>query len=185
MRKPPNIVCEFLKNTLYVFLLILLFARCGLYGEVGGEDLNIQGALPELLPGEWVYIQSGSSVPAERYVIETDKIQYGYGGGNSETDYKGKIEYVSNYSADSGVIIIQYAENGRPSYPGYNGNSFTAVYYRNLKKDTAQIANVIKLGGINCADTATLEEAVRKFTRLQMGNYVDWGVVQPQTRVNK
>ena len=167
------------------FLLALFFAGCELYGKIGGDDVNIQGALPELIRGEWIYIQPGSSVPAERYIIEGDTLQYGYGGGTHDTNYKGKIEFVSNFSRDSGVIVILYTET--PSYDKYNGNPFTAVYYRNMKKDTIQLANVINLANLDdeksCADTKTLEEAVLKFTRLKMSNYVNWANAQPQTRV--
>jgi hypothetical protein len=163
-----------------VFPLLLILAGCELYGRIGGDGANIQGTLPELLRGEWVYTPPGSGAPAERYFIEGDTIWYN-GGGYSEYDYEGTIEFVSNYSADSGVIIIEYAR--RPSYFNYNDNPFTAIYYKNLKKDTVQMANVIKLGGNNCADTITLDEAIQKFTRLQTANFVDWSVVQPQTRV--
>ena len=94
------------KNFPGLFLLLLLLAGCDLYGKVGGVNANIQGALPELLRGEWAYTPPGSSVPSERYVIEGDTVEYGYGGGESEYDYKGNIRFVSNYNADSGVIII-------------------------------------------------------------------------------
>ena len=178
-----------LLKTLYVFfakisrgfLLLLLLASCELYGKVGGDYVNIQGGLPALLQGEWTYTPPGSSVPSEKYVIEGDTIQYGYGGGESDTNYKGDIRFVSNYSADSGIIIIEYTE--RPYYPGYNGNSFFGIYYRNLKSNTVQLANSIEPDLVSAPDTATLEEAIGKFTRLKMGIYVDWGVVQPQTRV--
>ena len=167
---------------------LLLLAGCELYGKVGGNDTNIQGALPELLKGEWIYIQPGASVPAERYIFEGNTIQYGYGassegGAESEFDYKGDICFVSNYSADSGIVIIEYTEP--PYYTGHNGNSFFGIYYRNLKRDTVQLANAINPDHSTAPDTATLDEAIEKFTRLKMGNYVDWGVVQSQTRVRK
>ena len=162
-------------------LTLLLLSGCELYGKIGGDDINIQGALPELLRGEWVYTPPGSDVPSERYVIEEDTIQYGYGGGDSDTDYKGTVRFVSNYSSTSGVIIIEYTEP--PYYEKYNGYSFFGIYFRNLKNDTVQLANAINLGDMSSPDTATLEEAVEKFTRFKMGNYVDWGVVQPQKRV--
>ena len=162
-------------------LLLLLITGCELYGKVGGIDINIQGALPELLRGEWVYVQPGMSTPAERYIIEGNTIQYGYGGGESETNYKGEIRFVSNYSADSGVIIIEYTE--RPYYEAYNGYSFFGIYYRNLKRNSVQLANAINPDLSSAPDTATLEEAIVKFTRLNMGSYVNWGVVQPQRRV--
>jgi len=164
------------------FLLLLLLAGCDLYGKVGIDDTNIEGALPELLVGEWVYIPPGSALPSEKYIMEEDTIQYGYGGGESPYDFKGSIRFVSNYSKNSGLIIIEYTES--PYYQGHNANSFSAVYYRNLSNNTVQLANVIDLAdGYSSADTTTLEEAVEKFTRLKMGNHVDWSVVQPQRRV--
>ena len=181
-----NHTFTFLKVILLNFLLLLFLSNCELYGKVGGADINFQGALPELLRGEWVYIQPGSSAPAERYIIEANTIEYGYGSSSegsteSDTNYKGTIRFVSNYSTDSGVIIIEYTE--RPHYALYNGNSFFGIYYRNLKRDTVQLANAINPDHQSAPDTATLEEAIEKFTRLNMGSYVDWGVVMPQKRV--
>lgn len=175
---PKEYFCLFV-----VINFLLLLNACELYGKVGGDDTNIQGALPELLRGEWVYTQPGSSTPAERYVVEETTLQYGYGGGESETNYKGNIRFVSNYSGDSGIIIIEYTE--RPYYPKYNGKSFFGIYYRNLTYDTVQLANATNLIDYYSPDTETLEEAIGKFTRLKMGSYVDWGVVQPQKRVQK
>jgi len=176
-KKPIKLLCSFFSLGL---LLLLSFSGCELYGKIGEDDANIQGALPELLRGEWIFIQPGMSTPAERYIIANDTIQYiGYADG--DTNYKGEIRFVSNYSTNSGVIIIEYTES--PSYDGYNGNSFFGIYYRNLKRDTVQLANAISPDHSSAPDTATLEEAVGKFTRLNMGSYVDWSVVQPQKRV--
>jgi hypothetical protein len=172
---------SFLKNISMPFLLFLLLAGCDLYGKVGGADTNTEGALPSLLRGEWVYIQPGSSTPAERYVIDNDTLQYGYGNGESDYDFKGNIRFVSNYNATSGVIIIEYTQ--KPSYPLYNDNSFFGIYYRSLATNTVQLANSINLYDLSAPDTATLEEAIGKFTRINMSNYVGWGNVQPQRRV--
>ena len=161
-------------------LIALLLAGCELYGKVGDDDVNKPGTLPELLRAEWVYTPPGSPTPSERYNIDEDTVQYGYGGGESDMDYEGNIRFVSNYSADSGVIIIEYTVP--PSYPKYNGNSYFGIYYKNLTNDTVQLANPIN-ADYSSPDTETLEEAIRKFTRGKMGNYVDWGVVQPQKRV--
>ena len=178
MRKSVKTLYEFFLKTFPAFLLVLFFAGCNLYGKVGEDDVT-QGALPELLRGEWVYIQPGLSVPAERFTIEGDIIQYDdYSGG--DFSYKGKIELVSNFNEDSGVIIIQYTNP--PSYPLYNGNSFFGIYYRNLGSNSVQLANSIN-PDYSAPDTATLEEAIQKFTLFNMGDYVNWGVVQPQTRV--
>ncbi|MCL2175166.1 MAG: hypothetical protein FWB73_03880 [Treponema sp.] len=191
--RKKNVASRFLILTLLFLTLIL--SCCEPYGKIGGSDENIQGALPPLLRGEWVFIQPGLSTPAERYLIEENTIHYGYGsssegrtendGAESEFDFKGTIHFVSNFSSNSGVIIIEYFDSHHPSYAGYNGNLFFAVYYRNLKNDTVQLANAINLADLSAPDTATLEEAIAKFTRMKMGSFVDWGVVQHQSRVRQ
>ena len=173
-----------IKYSLTALLILLFLSGCELYGKIGGADTNIQGSLPALLRGEWIYIQPGLSTPAERYVIEEDIIQYGFGGGKSEYDYKGDIRFVSNYSANSGVIIIEYIDTQRPNYAGYNGNSFFGIYYRNLSKNTVQLANAIRLTDMSSPDTATLDEAIGKFTLSNRGTLVNWSNAQYQSRVN-
>jgi hypothetical protein len=164
------------------FAVILLFSRCELYGKVGGDDTNIEGALPYRLQGEWAYIPPGSERASEVYTITADTIRYGYAGDNNiGTNFKGNIRFVSNFSGDSGVIIIEYTE--KPSYALYNGLPFFAIYYRNLNAGWVQLANAINPDLQSAPDTASLEEAVAKFTRMTMGNYVNWAVVQPQRRI--
>ena len=166
-------------------LLFLLFITgCDLYGEAGEDDINVSGTLPETLVGEWIF--PVVEFPSERYLIDAGAVQYGYGGSSegateSVYDYKGNIRFVSNYSDTSGVIIVEYTD--RPSYSKYNGNSFFAIYYQNLKSETVQLANAINLSDLSAPDTETLEEAVEKFTLFKMGKFVNWGHVQPQTRV--
>ena len=165
-------------------MFLLFLAGCDLYGKLGLDDTNIPGSLPDRLLGEWVFPASGMA--AERYLIKKTganeyTIQYGYGGGASPFDFKGIIRFVSNYNDSTGVIIIEYTE--QPSYPLYNGNSFLGIYYQKLRENTVQLANAINLGNYGSPDTAALDEAIEKFTRFKMRNFVDWGVVQPQTRV--
>jgi hypothetical protein len=160
----------------------LVFSRCELYGKTGGDDTNIEGALPYLLQGDWAYIPPHSERASEVYTITADAVDYGYAGDdNTGTNFKGKIRFVSNYSSTSGVIIIEYTE--KPAYPLYNGLSFFAIYYRNLNAAWVQLANAINPDRQSAPDTATLEEAVAKFTRMNTGTYVDWSVVQPQQRI--
>jgi len=174
-----------IKYLFAILLILLLFPGCELYGKIGTNDANIQGALPALLRGEWVFIQTGLTIPAERYLIGENIVQYGYGAGESEYDYKGDIRFVSNYSANSGVIIIEYIDAERPAYAGYNGNSFFGIYYRNLSNSTVQVANAIRLTDLSSPDTATLEEAIEKFTLANRGTFVNWSNVQYQNRVKQ
>jgi hypothetical protein len=170
-----------------LFAVIIFFSGCELYGTIGVDDVNKEGALPAMLVGKWAYTQPGSSVPAEIYTIaDTGIIKYGYGSDSSPTDYRGTIVFVSNYSSDSGVMIIEYVDpGGKPTYTEYNGKPFTAVYYRKLHSTWVQLANVTVLPAppVVCADVDSLEEAIAKFTRMKTGLYVDWSIVQPQTRI--
>jgi hypothetical protein len=166
----------------FAFAVIILFPCCELYGTVGGDDTNIEGALPSLLQGEWAYVPpSGNS--SEGYIINEDNIEYVYyGTDNIGADFKGKVVFVSNYSSTSGLIIIQYTVP--PTYSSYNDDLlFCATYYRNLRSQSVQLANATTLPYNTCPDTATLEEAIAKFTRMTIGNYVNWSIVMPQTRI--
>ncbi|MDR2742567.1 MAG: hypothetical protein LBB98_10490 [Treponema sp.] len=169
----------------FAFAVVLFLPGCELYGKVGGDGANIPGSLPFLLRGRWVYIQPGNTVPAEQYTITDTSITYGYAGSPSVFDYTGTIAFVSNYSSNSGVIIVRYDPGKKPSYDLYNGGDFGAVYYRNAQADSIQLANAINLSGMSAPDTNTLEEAVKKFTRTAMGAYINWGNVQPQRRIGE
>ena len=108
--------------TALVFLAITL-AGCSLDED---DDGNIYG--------KWE-TQFG-----DIYVIEEINFTYvsdwGFG-------YSGRIGFSSEFTANSGVLIIEYTVP--PTYDGYNNNPFTAVYYRNLTGSTVQLANVINL----------------------------------------
>jgi len=161
-------------------LVLALLASCGdLYGKIGGDDINIPGTLPQSLVGQWVFPATGT--PAERYIIDSEAgtLQYIDYSGNG-FGFKGYIRFVSNFSSTSGIIIIEYSE---PPLDWGGINHFFGIYYRNITGNTVQLANTFDLTNRITPDTATLDEATRRFTRGRMGRYVDWGVVQPQWRV--
>jgi hypothetical protein len=169
---------------LYITLVIaavLFFSRCELYGKPGSGDTLTEGALPAGLLGRWAFPLAEPH--SELYTITAGSVEYGYGDGASPMDYKGAIRFVSNFSAVSGVIIIEYEAGRKPSYELHNGNDFFAVYYNDLHEDWLRLANAINPDGWSSPDAATLEDAKAKFTRGKMGNYVNWGLVQPQRRI--
>ncbi|MDR2143680.1 MAG: hypothetical protein LBP29_04860 [Treponema sp.] len=176
-------------RALFVFAAAVLFSGCELYGTVGVDDVNRDGALPAMLVGKWAYTPPGSPVPAEIYTIAgnagTYTVEYGYGGGSSPFDFKGTVKFVSNYSSDSGLIIIEYDNTAKPSYSGYNGKNFFAIYYRKLHSTWVQLANttVLPAPAATSPDVDSVDEAKTKFTRMNTGLYVDWSNTQPQRRV--
>ena len=157
------------KRVNFTWMALVLFAAVSVSCSLDGkrdDDINTPGDLPNLLLGEWRADLDGYSIKAStlRYIDD-----FGFG-------YTGTISFVSNYGSDSGVIIVNYTV---PPSVGYNGNPYTAVYYRNLTGNAVQLANVIDLSDYSSADTTSLEEAKEKFTRSEMVNYVDWSLVSP------
>jgi len=163
------------KRFLFAVLVFALLAGVlgGCNSELEDDDVT-PGILPTGLIGEW------SGEWEDGYSIEAANLQYisDYGFG-----FTGTISQVSNFSDDSGVIIVNYTVP--PSYEGYNENPYTAVYYRNLTGASVQLANVTNLSDYSCADTATIEEAAAKFTLNDMADYVDWGFVSPYSKADE
>ena len=171
-----------MKNIVRIFPLALalaFLASCGdLYGTIGGDDINLPGALPQSLAGQWVFPATGA--PAERYIIDSEAGTFQYiDYSGTGFGFSGHIRFVSNFSSSSGIIIIEYIE---PPLDWGGTNPFFGIYYRNITGNTVQLANSFDLVNRITPDTATLDEATRRFTRGRMGRYVDWGVVQPQWR---
>ena len=175
-------VKRFLTGGFVLLALIAVMTGCGTDLV---DDTNYPGVLPEGLVGEWIF---SGPYGDDTYIIEETILEYpaDFGFG-----YNGTIEFVSNYNSASGVIIIKYSATGRPDYdiwgtdePFYNGNDYTAVYYRELGANTVQLAGVVNLIDWSSPATYTLEEAIAKFTRGNSGKYVDWGNVMPYTKTS-
>ena len=155
-----------------VFVLVLLAAVLVSCDSNIADDTNDEGTLPEGLIATW------SSIWGDGYRIGKTDFQYTSDYGDA---YAGTIEFVSNYSNNSGVIIIKYSTPPAnliygTEQPFYNGNDYTAVYYRNLTNAEVDLARAINLIDFSSVDTATLNEAKSKFTRGKMGDYVGaWG----------
>jgi hypothetical protein len=161
------------------FFFSVLLAALVSCDQAGTDDTNKEGILPVSIIGEWV------SDYGETYKIVVNASEenfFQYITDYAPLCYTGTIRFVSNYSNSSGVIIIEYTEKGKPSYDNYNGNLFFAVYYQNLKSASVQLANTWDFKN-NCSpDTAGLSEAIEKFTKGNMGKYVDWSFVSPQIK---
>lgn len=155
-----------------VLVLGFLAAVMGGCGTVGDDDTNYPGILPASLAGKWVFDSDNN------YEIKGKTLKYVSMFGGTDYGFEGIIEFVSNYSNRSGIIIYKYT-TGIPEA----GKPYSGTYYQNLNSNTVQLANVWDLTAPGdwgaSADTKTLEEAINKFTKGKMGNYVNWANVQP------
>ena len=154
---------RFLFASLVFVLLTAFLAGCSTDSE---DDTNLQGALPNALIGKWVAGFGDSYEFASAGATHTLKYDdSGFGMG-----YQGSIEFVSNYDSKSGVIIIKYTDNTNKN----KQNPFHAIYYLNLASVTVELNSTWDATHEDYdADTTTLNEAINKFTRGNMGNYID------------
>ena len=146
----------------FVFLTAFL-AGCSTDPE---DDTNHPGKLPDSLVGTWTTIYDSFEInrtEGKETLIYDDGGYFGY---------EGTIMFVSNYDDRSGVIIIKYSDDENKD----KANPFHAVYYLNLKNGVSVELNNSFGPGYSDADTATLDEAINKFTRGQMGNYMNFAM---------
>jgi len=161
------------KRVLFACLVLVLLA-CFLgscKNEV--EDVNEPGSLPDGLVGKWVASYGDFYEITRSNNVETLKYDSGYGSPS-----QGTIRFVSNYDSKSGVIIVEYTSGltnaNRP---------FGAVYYLDLTSTTAGLSSAWDSTAADYdANTVTLQDAIEKFTKGNIGNYLDLSQVPTYTK---
>lgn len=156
--------------TVVLFCLFLLFTGC----STGGDN-ELNHAFNEALIGTW---GAGNS---EAYDITKEHITYnGYGGSIA---YAGTIEYVTNFSDDSGVLIIKYDADHKATYyedghfndPNYilpPKGDYLGIYFKTLKPGVSvAMGGAFIAGG---AEEATLGAAITAFTIGNEGKYMTY-----------
>jgi hypothetical protein len=121
-------------------------------------------------------------------------------GGEWGFAYLGIVRGVNVFSPTAGAIIIEYPDGGCPRWLaapepegfGITNLPFFGMYYRTISADVVRMANAVDLAAINSGayynhepywiETATLAAAQAKFTLDNDGEFINWGVVYPQTR---
>jgi len=156
----------FHKKVLPVVLVLGFLAAVMGCGSVGDDDTNYPGTLPTNMAGKWTSMMDDNfeitGTPGN-HTIKYDDGGYGYG-------YEGSIEFVSNYDSKSGVIIIKYTDVANVGSP----TPYHAIYYLDFKPAVSvELNNTSVSTPPYNADTATLDEAITKFTKGKMGNYVN------------
>jgi hypothetical protein len=166
-----------------VLALGLLLALAGCPMENDDDEFVDDHKLSAMLIGTWEDPTYG-----DKYEIAATTVtQYSmpYTDPDTETAYPstpdpGIIEFISNFSSDSGVIIIKY-DTARG-----NGRTYGAVYYQELKTEGGATSAKMSSAGRydkdhNYADITpvitTLEDAKGQFTRDNGDGYYvgTWG----------
>ena len=160
-----------LPAVLVLGFLTAVLAGCS-NGTVGDDDVNVPGTLPLIMVGKWVSFDAYiiTQVSPGVYTLEYDD---NWGGAPYGFGYKGNIRFVSNYDSKSGIIIVEYISGQEPSGDYTPGKDFLGIYYRELSSTSVEFANTaILVFPYGYVAAATLQEAIGKFTKGQMGNYV-------------
>ncbi|MDR2499550.1 MAG: hypothetical protein LBD37_00535 [Treponema sp.] len=109
--------------------------------------------------------------------------------------YMGVVRAVNIFNGDPkrGAVVIEYIKGCAPKWLdrwSESGNGrlpFFGVYYRELDRDTVQMANAVDLAALYAGEPyytekATLEEAVAANSVENEAEFISWGVVIPQDR---
>jgi hypothetical protein len=105
--------------------------------------------------------------------------------------YYGTIKETSTFTDDAGVIIMEYASDGKQQYydygpapdyaptnPHYGPGTFLGIYYEDLKAGSVKLAGAFVANG---AEAANLDTAKAKFTVGKKGEFVfQFGVYTKQ-----
>jgi hypothetical protein len=156
-----------------MFILFCLPATLLLTGCKTEENNDDDHKLNSQLVGTW------TSEYGDLYSITSTYLSYGYGGDS--ISYAGIIKYVSNFTNDAGVIVIEYDDDHKASYWEYDDNwdpteelplkgNFIGIYYKEFKPGVS-----VKMGGAYVyggAEEATLDAAIKAFTLGNEGTYI-------------
>jgi hypothetical protein len=183
-------------GTAALIIAVLFLAGCNNALSYDAEETVSSRAVLDALPiidGTWTYSYNYTSdgvqyAGHEEYVITSGSLTYTYLDTINNTDYgmsfAGTIVSVNyNPGNTSGVIIIRYTS------PPSDGtvNYYNAVYFNNLtenipRPDTVQLANAVNLSNYSNSEVANSTSASNAFTWTNASNYVNWNVVNLQSR---
>ncbi|MDR2803000.1 MAG: hypothetical protein LBB22_01760 [Treponema sp.] len=162
---------------------------------------NLAGDLASKLPVDFPNykrsLKDGYTIKDTDYYIYYDDLG-GYGG--TRYGFLGVVRAVNLFpdsagNKAAGAVIFEYMNGCYPNWTDLSKKPFMAVYYRIIDHNHIQMANPIDLAkladynedeslgtAVYAVETATLNEAVNKFTAAKDQEYINWGVVISQTR---
>ena len=164
------------KRVLFAGLVLVLLA-----GFLGGcktevEDEFTKG-LPDALIGKWVSSNYGDWFEITRSG-GTEILKISFDGTNVAS--QGTIRDVTNFNSESGVIIVEFSSGLT------NANKpFGAVYYLDRSGTAVSFNSASDATAADWdANTTTLAEAIARFTKASMGNWIDASFAVPYVKQN-
>ncbi|GHU27971.1 hypothetical protein FACS1894172_05420 [Spirochaetia bacterium] len=125
-------------------------------------------------PGSTGDLRANWATEYDRYQIDSSTISYNDGYSN----FAGEIKNNPDFTAAYGVIIVEYT-----TAPSGVTDSFTAVYWRDLHKDSVLLANAwdfsTGIGSATIATAATYEAAQKKFTQAASETFIYSWAIKP------
>jgi len=142
-------------------------------GCESGDNGVIVGLDPRLI-GTW------ETEFFEKYIITDTHLTY--------TDFMGEvwggtIGYAARFNSNTGIIVIRYDGDKKQQWPIYNasweitgyhdtsGRDFYGIYFRNLTQNSFIPSNTSDQKDFGPSETATLQQAINRFT---LDNMPDW-----------
>jgi hypothetical protein len=187
-------------------LLVTLVLIACVWEETPEKNLagDPQTALNRKLAGRWRFYYVGLHGDSyEEIRLRWDeglgKFIFYYGGtdwitGENHDFWGGTIEYVDNFTEDTGIIIIKYLPGMKQTWMDWNtgfardpqpvGNYY-GIYFINLNNEGTKVffaCTSDQAKNYGPTETVTLEEAVAKFTTGNMNQMLDLSVGDPQIK---
>ncbi|QQO10145.1 hypothetical protein [Breznakiella homolactica] len=164
-------------------LLFVLLLAAGLsFFTACDNGTTSEGAT---LIGSWQangsYGEEGNKTSfTEVYTITNDTLTYSYEEGSVwDYTFTGSIKNNPDFTNDYGVIIIEYLAPSDPSL------KFSGTYWRGLTETSVSMANAANLDNYRePVETATLEEALAKFTIDNIDDFVNWSNIAPLGKID-
>jgi hypothetical protein len=163
----------FARNAFALFVVFCLSAALFTGCKSGSDPYYDNHKLKTALIGTW---EDEGEWGTDGYVIKAKELSYFDSFGY---DYKGTIEYVSNFSDYAGVIIIKYTEVGSELANNLIGK-YIGVYYKDLKSnDSVGMGTAMNSDYTNPAKN-TMYDAAITFTVENEGTYMTYYGTYPK-----
>ena len=166
----------FLSLPVFLFMA-LLFTGCSMDDDVIGD-----GFPEHRLLGTW------ESEWDESYEITETHLRF---TGFGDSSWGGRIMRITAFNENTGVLIIQYDADSKQQWTNWDtmeditpaGRDFYGIYYRTQTVNSVIFSNTSdQENDWGPSETASLQEAVNRFTFDNMTNWVDLAFAAPFSR---